>query len=254
MIQRYSILENELQAFVDGQLDKEKHAFIAEYLNANPEEAQRVAAFRQQNDLMHDLFDDVLSEPVPEKLSKKPSSSVIKPGFQMAAAICLLVIGGFIGWIMHANIEQSIIVAENPIVRQAMNAHVVYTPEVKHPVEVDASQEAHLVKWLSKRLDTPIKSPDLTAMGYQLVGGRLLASDTGPAAMFMYENNTGERLTLLVRTKVANNSETAFRFHSRNDLRMFYWIDGSIGYAITGKINKSNLLDIAHSVYQQIHL
>ena len=36
--------------------------------------------------------------------------------------------------------------------RQAVLAHVVYSPEVRHPVEVRAAQQEHLVQWLSKRL------------------------------------------------------------------------------------------------------
>ena len=45
--------------------------------------------------------------------------------------------------------------------RRAANAHAVYVPEVRHPVEVGADQEAHLVQWLSKRLAVPVRAPAL---------------------------------------------------------------------------------------------
>ena len=96
--------------------------------------------------------------------------------------------------------------------QQAASAHVVYTPEVLHPVEVGADQEAHLVKWLSKRLGADIKAPSLVSVGYQLLGGRLLPGDSGPAAQFMYNNESGKRLTLYVRTKAKDNEATEFRF------------------------------------------
>ena len=63
-----------------------------------------------------------------------------------------------------------------------------------------ADQEAHLVAWLSKRLGTQLKIPQLSGLGFNLVGGRLLPGDQGPVAQFMYQDAQGQRLTLYVRT------------------------------------------------------
>lgn len=38
-------------------------------------------------------------------------------------------------------------------------AYAVYSPEKRHPVEVGADQEQHLVNWLSKRLGAILKAP-----------------------------------------------------------------------------------------------
>jgi len=81
------------------------------------------------------------------------------------------------------------------ITADAIAAHRTYSVEVRHPVEVDAGQEAHIVQWLSKRLGHQLIVPDLTVAGFRLMGGRLLPAEDGPAAQFMYENGTGERLT-----------------------------------------------------------
>ena len=52
--------------------------------------------------------------------------------------------------------------------QQAAVAHAVFQPEVRHPVEVTAAQQEHLVQWLSKRLGRPLKVPVLSAQGYEL--------------------------------------------------------------------------------------
>ena len=78
-------------------------------------------------------------------------------------------------------------------------------------MEVDAGQEAHLMQWLSKRLGRQLVTPDLSGAGFRLMGGRLLPAEDGPAAQFMYENGTGERLTLYLRSGIGD--ETAFRYH-----------------------------------------
>ncbi len=74
------------------------------------------------------------------------------------------------------------------LARVAAVAHAVYSPEVRHPVEVGADQEAYLVRWLPKRLGANLKVPHLAAQGYPLVGGRLLPGERGPAAQFMYQD------------------------------------------------------------------
>jgi anti-sigma factor RsiW len=46
-------------------------------------------------------------------------------------------------------------------------------PAVRHPVEVAAAQQEHLGQWLSKHLGRPLKAPDFSTQGYELVGERL---------------------------------------------------------------------------------
>jgi anti-sigma factor RsiW len=137
--------------------------------------------------------------------------------------------------------------------RRAAVAHLVYSPEVRRPVEIAADQEAQLVAWLSKRLGTPLKVPRLDPLGYALVGGRLLPGDQGPVAQFMYQDSQGQRLTLYLRTNREQTRETAFRFAQDGNIRQFYWIDRGLGYALSGEIGKEDLLRVATAVYQQLN-
>ena len=130
---------------------------------------------------------------------------------------------------------------------------MVYSPEVRHPVEVGADQEAHLVRWLSKRLGTTLKVPHLGGLGYSLVGGRLLPGDRGPVAQFMYQDGKGQRLTLYVRVNPDDSRETAFRFAQERGVGVFYWLDRKLGYALSGEVEKRELLRIATGVYRQLN-
>ena len=156
------------------------------------------------------------------------------------------------GWQLHAQTAEKRAEAVSwP--RRAAIAHVVYSPEVRHPVEVGAEQEAHLVAWLSKRLGAPLKVPYLGAQGYQLVGGRLLPGERGPVAQFMYQESKGRRLTLYVRVNAEQSAETAFRFARERGVGVFYWIDRKLGYALSGDIEKDELLRVATAVYRQLN-
>src|SRR5262249_44593835 len=77
---------------------------------------------------------------------------------------------------------------------EALNAHRLYVTEVRHPIEVQAGED-HLLPWLSRRVGTNLRAPNLESYSLKLLGGRLLPGINGPAAMFMYETPAGERYT-----------------------------------------------------------
>lgn len=68
--------------------------------------------------------------------------------------------------------------------------------------------------------------------------------------MLMYEDDSGKRLTVLLGRN-PDNAETSFRFASTGSLETFYWIDGEIGYAVTGEITRTRLQEIAEECYRQ---
>ena len=246
------VTEAELHAYVDGLLPEARRAEVEAYLSTHAEDAQRVRAWREQSQALHALYDPVLSEALPARVRKPALLRRMRPALRYAAVAAWFALGGVAGWYLHAysSAQSADAVA---FARQAAIAHVVYSPEVRHPVEVGADQEAHLVGWLSKRLGASLKVPQLTALGYQLVGGRLLPGNRGPVAQFMFQDGNGQRLTLYVRSGASDNRETAFRYAQERGISVFYWLDGKFGYALSGEIDKAELLRVAKVVYQQLN-
>lgn len=256
--------ENDLHALADGRLAGPRRVEVEDWLGGHPQEAGQVSAWRGQNALLHRAYDNILNAPLPARLldaGRQPTQAANHWTWRMAAAIAWLALGGVVGYWIHGDADlspntQSL--ASLP--RQAAIAHAVYTPEVRHPVEVGADQEAHLSAWLSKRLGAPLKPPHLENAGYALVGGRLLpgegAAGGGAVAQFMYQAANGQRLTLYVRNDVAGSNETAFRSAQEGGIRVFYWLDGRFGYALSGEsaaITSAELLRIATLVYRQLN-
>ena len=121
---------------------------------------------------------------------------------------------------------------------------------MRHPVEVKAD-EAHLVRWLAKRVGADVRAPALGALGWRLMGGRLLPDHGLPAAQFMYEDASGRRLTLYVRKETGLNN-TSFRFHEQDGFGSFYWIDRPLAYALSGRLSRDELMNLANTVYAQL--
>jgi anti-sigma factor RsiW len=216
-------------------------------------------------------FDPVLGEPVPERLAAAvkgaPAARVaaVLPGWQRwAAAVLLFVGGGVVGALLGARMTQDRApqAATAPWVQRAMLAHSVYVPEVRHAVEVKA-QEEHLARWLTRRLDVPVKLFDLRDHGFELVGGRLLPDAARPGAQLMYQEIAEPpagmkplRVTVYVR-RPEDGTPAEFRFERQGEFGLFYWVEGAqdgrpaCGYALVGALPRERLLELARAIEKQ---
>ncbi len=251
--------DDELHALVDGQGSPQELAALRARLADEPGVQARFAQWQHQRDALHHLHAHVLSEPVPTALlqAAQARQAVRATGTHwwryggMAASV-LLAFGA--GWLANTNWQE---VSGREFVHQAVLAHAVYTPEIRHPVEVSAQEQQHLVQWLSKRLDKPLKVPDLTTQGFGLVGGRLLPGEAGARAQFMFQDTAGQRVTLYLGAvaKVAagvSGRETGFRFEPQGGVPSFYWVDQGFGYALAGQLPQATLMQLAQAVYHQL--
>ena len=255
--------ETTLHAWVDGELQPDAAAAVAQWLAEHPEEAARMAAIQAQNAGLQALHAQLLEEPVPPQLMR----SLQKPALQwrwphaLAAGIMLSVglgLGYGAGQQKSGSLSTDTAAQLPGFVREAAAAHAVYVPEQRHPVEVAAQQQAHLVQWLSKRLGVALKPPVLEAQGFHLMGGRLLPGETGQArAQFMYEDQAGQRVTLYVSVldpeTAAASVPASFQWSSDGASHGFYWIEGRQGYALSASLPRERLQALANAVYQQLN-
>jgi len=263
------IPEDDLHALVDARLAPEDAAALRRRLAADPQAKATAAAWQAQRDELRGRYAQMEDLPLPASLvaTAQRAERALAQTSQwwrwggMAAAL-LLAFG--MGWLAssqwgtdHGDTALARSEPARHFARQAAMAYAVFQPEVRHPVEVTAAQQDHLVQWLSKRLGRQLKVPVLTAQGYELVGGRLLPGDNGGArAQFMYQNSAGQRITLYlgaVKSDVGGAArETAFRFLQEGPVPGFYWVDQGFGYAISGTLPRPALQELAKVVYGQL--
>jgi len=250
------VTEAALHAFVDGLLAPAEIEPVSQWLRTHPDDAARVATWQAQRAQLQTLHRDVLDEPVPLALARALRPPRFAAWLQMAAAAALLGVGWLGGWAMHGGSASTLVASNVPeFVHEARVAHVVYTPEKRHAVEVGADQSKHLIEWLSRRLGAPLAAPDLSALGYTLMGGRLLPGEQAQSrAQFMYEQVSGERVTLHVSVFGADRipASTSFRFATDDVSSSFYWVDGRYGYALTAKLPRATLEALANAAYGQL--
>ena len=190
-------------------------AELDEAVAQDPALAAQVAEYRRQNAALHEAFDAWLDEPVPPRLVDAARAPAPDPAGRWRryaphfAAAATLVLGVALGWFgREALLERE--GTPTTFARQAALTHVLYASDVNRPVEIWAAEEQRLVRWLSRRLGLAVHAPDLNSFGYALVGGRLVAGNQKPAAMFIYENASKQRLSLMVRKHVLARERRRF--------------------------------------------
>lgn len=247
------ISEDDLQAYVDDALEPERREAVERHLAQYPEAAQRVRRFVEQRDQLREAFAPYASEPVPAELRV---ASLIAARRQrtiggwraMAAAAALVVIGGGGGWYGRALVDRPA-VGVVALAQEASASFATFASDHGRPVEIKAEDSASLVSWASERLKRPVIAPDLTASGYRFMGGRLVPTSHGPAAMLMYDDDHGSRLVMLARPMT--EKDVPMSEQSSGAVSGYAWAKDSMGYSLVGDIAPDVLHPIANEIRRQ---
>jgi anti-sigma factor RsiW len=251
----FPITDEILSAWVDGELPLEQRAAVEAWLQQHPDDAARVQAWQRDRDALRTAFAPETTRPVPEALRDVVWRRRGPPRWALAASAAgLLVLGALAGgagawqW-QRTHASQLAATDSGGWVQRAAYAHAVYVPEPRHAVEVKA-QEEHLSRWLTRRIEAPVKLFDLREQGFELVGGRLLPDGPGKSAQLMYQDGSGTRVTVYLR-KPDPGTHAEFRYERQGALGMFYWVEEDCGYAIVGPLPRERLLTLAEAIFKQ---
>ena len=249
------LTDADLNAYVDGALPPARVSDVEQALGRDPAIAVRVNEMRQQSALLREAFDPWLADPIPPALvdAARPPPMRLEwrrfaPYFAIAATLMLGIASGW--YLRDATLERG--GTPTTFARQAALTHVLYAGDVNRPVEIWAAEEKRLVTWLSRRLGFAVHAPDLNSAGFALVGGRLVAGNERPTALFMYENADKQRLSLQVRKQPPGTSDVAFRYATEDGVGVYYWIDEVCAYALSGQLDRTQMLSIGRLVHAQL--
>lgn len=247
------VTEDELHAFVDNELPADRRTAVEHWIATHPDDAARVVAWRKIGDAVQMRYGAVADEVVParlelDRLTRTPRRWMIGTA---AAVLFAFAAGGGIGWFAHDASAAAVSSAVEPVIamrEEAFAAHRLYIAEVRHPIEVRA-EETHLLPWLSRRIGTTLRAPDLSKFDFKLLGGRLLPGIGAPAALLMYENASGERVTLY--STPLKTARTSFRYQEADKFASIHWVAENHGWVVSGPADKPRLKGIAMAAIEQ---
>ena len=226
--------QDELHAYVDGQLDTARRGEIDVWLAEHPEQAAEVAQWRRQAELLRTALPAYLL-PANPALDPAVVRRTVRRRRQRRLALCASLLialgaGATGGW----QARNASLAAAHPPMQDALEAYRTFATDRLRPVEMDGSHANALESWLSARIGRPMSLPDLGSYGFRLLGGRLLSTSDGPAALVMYEDNQGRRISLYVRpsSRFPGNLSGS---RQDNGLLARYWFRNGYGFAVVGR-------------------
>ena len=245
------IQEEELHAFLDGQLPKGRCRAVLAYLGQHPQEIARLAAYATQKEELRRQLEAIevpsgnaTTAELERALADRLSGPSYREWLRRVAAIAGLL---FVGWWSNTFYQQHLAQQLPGVVVEAAQAHEIFGDDVSQPVELIAAAKADMAAWFSSRLGKMVEIPSLLPAGFHLVGGRLLAGDDGPVAQLIYEHRDGHRVTLGLSAE-APGSRPEIEVVTVEGLTAGYWLEGEITYALVGSTSAQQLVAIATQI------
>lgn len=254
---RRDFTERDIHMALDNELPEEERADFGAWLDTNPEMKARSLRFETDRTRLRDSFAGIMEERAPDRLAKLVVGEASRPTrtatrWRMATAAALLLAlgagGGYLAGIGGLGLEAQ---AEDELAEEAIAAHTIYAAEQRHAVEVGASDKDHLLGWLSKRLGLTLIAPDLTAEGFDLVGGRLLPAGQKMAGLLLYEDAKGNRISIYVTAEGQEKAKGIYKLETGGASAVF-WLDKGWGCAVVGTLPQEQLLDVGRKAYRQL--
>ncbi|WP_397448375.1 anti-sigma factor family protein [Pseudomonas sp. NA-150] len=228
--------ERDLHAYVDHKLSDEDRLTLETWLAAHPEQAEQVAAW--QLDAQH------LRAAISGGLHM-PTNAALDPAFirqrmrrssyrQYATAAVLLVavsVGGLSGW----QARQMTFTNNVLPMADAVQAYRMFATKDGLASDWTAEKTSNVQGWLDQNFAQANRLPDLGSAGFKPVSGRLTSTEQGAAAMVVYEDGTGRKLTFYIRPPGPQNHLLPAGSRRDGELQADYWSGAGYNYAVVSK-------------------
>ena len=239
--------EDDLTAYVDGELTPERRALVEEWLESHPEERRRIKADIEIGAMLREGLEPLVNASLPERFRVDDMQARLRAGHlsrlsRIAALLALMAASGAGGWFLRGSAGGGM---DDSAV--ALAAHRVFVPDAVRPVEIGADASDQLGTWLGKRIGLQVTVPDLSGSGLRLIGGRLVPGRDGvPAGLLMYETASGQRVTLYFRA--ARGDGTSIVFSETGEGNTLKWQFADMTYVLTGPADRDRMVEIAQKV------
>ena len=227
--------EHDLHAYVDGQLDETERQQVAQYLASHPEQAEQVRQWQQDAQQLRAALSGALHlTPNPQldpaairhNLRRQRSRH-----FATAAVLLIAVsVGGLGGW----QARSYALFRHMQPMADAVQAYRMFA--VKDGMANDWNGD-DAQGWLDRHFARADRIPDLAAAGFKPVGGRMISTEQGAAAMLVYEGQDGRKVSFYIRPPGPQHYLLDRGSRRDGELQADYWSSPDYNYALVTPVD-----------------
>ncbi|HSA82517.1 MAG TPA: hypothetical protein VLE23_17000 [Geminicoccaceae bacterium] len=247
--------DEDVQDYIDGRLDPEAHAAVALELLARRELAAEVDTLRRQNEALRVIGQEILAEPIPERLRSAVRDAAAAhdragarrraPGLALVAVIVLSGAAGGVGWFANDLLRPRPDVQEL-IVADVTDAFAFYGSR-GYPVDFPPERTADFASWIDRSLERQVPRPDLAAFGYDYHGGRVIPAEGVSIGVFHFTGAERGRLVVFFWPAQAAPDE-AEELSRRAGMDARFWHDGGLSFAVISDARNPAFEETANAV------
>ncbi|MDZ5605382.1 anti-sigma factor [Pseudomonas sp. RP23018S] len=228
---RLTPTEAELHAFVDERLEPARRTQVQAWLAANPQQAARVQAWQDDVRRLRAALAGLAAQPAAEPLDLRQLQRGLRQRRQRrwaSAAVLVLAVGlgGLGGW----QARTVSLTAQNLPMADALQAHRLFASSTA--LDIQAHDPARLQTWLDQHFARVGQLPDLSGYGLLPVGARLLSNEQGAAALLVFEDGKGQRVSLFLRSPGGHFARMPSGERTEGELAARYWSHGDYNFAL----------------------
>ncbi|WP_460141280.1 anti-sigma factor family protein [Pseudomonas sp. S2_E01] len=225
--------ERDLHAYIDHQLGEDDRRLVETFLASNPTVGAQVRAWQQDAQQLRAALGGALQQPANPALDPLRIRQRLKRRSRrhLASAAVLLIavsIAGLSGWKAR---EMTLLNAAQPM-GDAIQAYRLFAQQGMLPADYKVSEAGDMQGWLDRYFTQANRLPDLSHAGFSPVSGRLLSTEQGPAAMVVYEDRGGNKISFYVRPPGPRNFMLPRGSRTDGELQAEYWSGGGYNYAM----------------------
>ncbi|NMZ41044.1 anti-sigma factor family protein [Pseudomonas proteolytica] len=223
--------ERDLHAYVDHQLTEPDRRQLDIWLAAHPEVAAQVHAWQQDAQHLRAALgaQSAANPDLDPALIRQRRKRQARRRFASAAVLLLAVgLGGLGGW----QARQATLVTTALPMTDALLAYRLFAQDQIMPADYQVHDNGDMQAWLDRYFAQAHRLPDLSRAGFNPVSGRLLTTDQGAAAMVLYENPQGRRISFYIRPPGPQNTLLPRGSRSADGLQAQYWSSPGYNYAM----------------------
>jgi anti-sigma factor RsiW len=240
--------DEDLHAFIDGELDDLARSRIQSIIDADPVLRHQLSVYRADKERLISLYGGGLNEPLPREWIQKIEGARRRKNTRTSwtiAAMAATVVMVLAGSIAYRNFAPAM---REDIVADALAARTQSPPpDTVVPIRSARDAEAEAAV-MTRTLATQVKAPDLTKLGFRLVGMDIY--DT-PARSFdlRYRDGKGRIFTLYLRR---SSGATRFDLFEEKGLRVCVWQDEVMATVMAGPVSGAEMERLAGLVYTSL--
>ena len=282
--------DDRLVAYLDGEVDASERRDIEAWLDNDPAARDRLAGLAESAALVRSAFDEVIHEPLPQRLIAAARGETSSPGegakivpfgrrqtggnsparrswlfgLPIAASILGLLLGAVVAYLSVAKLLPGVVGGKQPGVEMAAADNLWLDNAAGYfkllasagdggLIDVPATGDPHeALQKISQNLPQGVRLPDLKPWGLSFRGARLVVAEGRPAAQLVYttDNKAIGPLTLIIGS--SKEPDISPTLARRQDVNLLYWRHQGRAYALVGQTDIGYLWGIANDVAWQL--